>query len=158
MQGVAARGCLRGVGLVPGPLRAPPQGGGVSPGTELSLSFCSFCLLCWLASKSSWPRTMLLNRDWNVRNPCTVFVPRLISAANMCSAWQPWVQLGLTVPLSSCAFQTVLFPSLLSDDPSGYSGGLEVPLPFLWVLWGFYACLLCFVAIPPSHTVQTLLL
>lgn len=104
IQGVPVLGCPWRVSLVLGPLRAPPQGGGVSPGMELSLSFSSLCLLCWLGSKSSWPRTMLLNRDWNVRNSCTVFAPRLISPTNVSSAWQPWVQLGLTVSLSSCAF------------------------------------------------------
>lgn len=109
-----------------GATHSPPSGGGVSPDIELSLSFSSFCLLCWLGSKSSWPRTILLNRDWNVRNSCAVFIPRLISPTNGSSAWQPWVQLGLTVSLSSCAFQTVLFLSLLSDDPSRYSGDVAV--------------------------------
>lgn len=73
---------------------------------------------------------MLLNRDCNVRSSCTVFGPHLISPTNVYSVWQLWLQLCLTVSLSSCAFQTVLFLSLTCADPSGYSGGLAVRLPF----------------------------
>lgn len=67
------------VSLVLGPLGDPPSGWWHVPRGR------AVCLLCWLRSKSSLPRTLLLNRDRNVRNPCSVFIPHLMSPMKMSS-------------------------------------------------------------------------